>query len=316
MKTESLISGSRHLIKQSMRFIVVLVLAMGCSSCSTSLQTRVSGNLGKLSSLQTVAILPVGVNSNRQMEMARMFRQNLYAQLLSPSKFCLLEPYVVDGLLKQNGLMDPSEYPQLDPIKFGEILGVDAVLISRINKLEKSYYLIHSSIELSASAQLIDTRSGEILWQAEQTEMDIQGILKIPTGMTAAVIAPIYLMINKLKIREMTSKMVTKLTSIVRHPDEVNDEKVFDELEIASAWNKEEVEKESGGVYLAQAGRRDYEKDAQTLSVMPLVPLTDWGKHLVPSIAKITKHVNVEKESGLELKPQVITLSKKGAPSI
>ena len=210
-----------------MRFLIVLVLGMGCSACATSLESRVSGNLNKLSPLQTVAILPVGVNSNRQLKMAQMLRRNLYAQL-KPSKFSLLEPYVVDGLLKRNSLMVPAEYAQLDPMKFGEVLGVDAVLISKVNKIEKSYYLIHSSIELSVSVQMIDTRSGEILWQAEQTEIDIQGILKIPTGITAAVIAPIYLMVNKLKIREMTSTMVSKLTSIVRHPNEANDGKIFD----------------------------------------------------------------------------------------
>jgi len=273
MKKERSASGAGRLFQQGMRYMVVLVLAMVCSACATSLETRVSGNLNKLSPLQTVAILPVEVKSDRQMDMARMFRQNLHAQLRS-SKFSLLEPYIVDGLLKRNGLMTPAGYAQLDPMRFGEVLGVDAVLISRINRMEKSYFLIHSSIKLSVSVLMVDTRSGEILWQAEQTELDIQGILKIPTGMAAAVIAPIYMMTNKLKLREMTSTMVTKLTSVVRHPDEANDGIFFDGAEIASAWNN--------GVG---------EKETQTVSGKPLVPLKDWVKHQIPSTVQVSKHV-------------------------
>lgn len=298
IKEERSVFGAGRFFLQDMRFLIVMVLAMGCSACATNLQARVSGNLNKLSSTQTVAILPVEVKSDRQMEMARMLRQNMHAQL-RPSKFTLLEPYVVDGLLKRNGLMAPAEYAQLDPMKFGEALGVDAVLISRINKMEKSYLLVHSSIELSVSVQMVDTRSGEILWQAEQTEWDIEGILKVPTGIVAAVVAPIYLMTNKLKLRKMTSTMVAKLTSIIMHPNEASGGKIFDVLEIASAWNN-------------GAG----EKETQIVPGKPLTPLKDWVKSLVYSTNPVSKSVNVEKEPGLEANPQVTTVGEKRDPSV
>ncbi len=75
------------------RVLLVLALAIGVSACSNNLQTRVSGNLGKLSSLQTIAILPVEVQSDEQMEMATMFRQNLHANLRQ-SSFKVLEHYL------------------------------------------------------------------------------------------------------------------------------------------------------------------------------------------------------------------------------
>jgi hypothetical protein len=226
----------RLINRNNTQWAVVLVLAFGLSACTNSLQTRVSGNLGKLSSLQTVAILPVEVQSNQQMDMAKVFRQSLHANLRQ-SSFKLLEHYIVDGQLKKHNLMDPSKYGELDPMKFGEALGVDAVLISRINRVQKSYLLIHSSIEFCVSVEMIDTRSGEILWVAEQTESEIQGIAKIPTGITAAVIAPIYLVTNKLKLNELTATMVNKLTSVVKNPHEADTEKTFDEPKIASSWN-------------------------------------------------------------------------------
>ncbi len=221
---------------KKMRVLLVLALAVGFSACTNNLQTRVSGNLSKLSSLHTVAILPVEVQSDEQMEMATMFRQNLHANLRQ-STFKVLEHYIVDGQLKNHNLMDPSKYGELDPMIFGEALGVDAVLLSRINRIQKTYFLIHSSIEISVSVEMIDTRTGEILWVAEQTELDIQGIAKIPTGMAAAVIAPIYLVTNKLKVNELTATMVDKLTSIVKYPSEANPERTFNEPKIATAWN-------------------------------------------------------------------------------
>ena len=135
---------------------------LSLSACSTDLQTRVSGNLDQLSQKQTIAILPVEFVDKSQREAANMFRRSLYANL-KESEFNLLEPYLVDGLLKKNGLTQPEKFSQVNPMHLGEVLGVDAVLISRVNKVQRTYLILHSSIELSVSLQMVDTRTGEIL---------------------------------------------------------------------------------------------------------------------------------------------------------
>lgn len=207
-------------------------IALSVSACASDLQTKVAGNLMALSKNQTVAILPIETSDAGQKEMAEMFRLGLYANL-KQSKFQLLERYVVDGLLKQNKLTDPSNYLTINPMQFGEILGVDAIVFSRINKVERSYLVIHSSIELSVSVQMVDTRSGEILWRAEQTEKDFSGIGKIPTGITTAILAPIQFVTNKFNLRRMTSNMVDKLTSLIKHPGEASEESQFEAPVIA-----------------------------------------------------------------------------------
>ena len=196
------------------------------------MQTRVAGHLTALSKNQTVAILPVETSDPGQKEMAKMFRQGLYANL-KQSEFHLLERYVIDGLLKQNKLTDPSTLLAINPMQFGEILGVDAIVFSRINKVERSYFVLHSSIELSVSVQMVDTRSGEILWRAEQTEQDFSGIGKIPTGITTALLAPIQFVTNKFNLSRMTSNMVDKLTVLVKHPNEADRENQFEKPIIA-----------------------------------------------------------------------------------
>ena len=210
----------------------MLLLVTLVSACASDLQTKVSGHLNGLSKHQTVAILPVEASDAGQKEMAKMFRQGLYANL-KQSKFNLLEKYIVDGLLKQNHLNDPKSFLNINPMQFGEILGADAILFSRINKVERSYFIVHSSIELSVSVQMVDTRTGEILWRAEQTEHDFSGIGKIPTGITTALIAPIQFITNKFNLSKMTSKMVDKLTALVKKPENAVKETKFKETVIA-----------------------------------------------------------------------------------
>jgi cell division septation protein DedD len=218
---------------------ILLVFWLSLSACSTNLQTRVSGNLEQLSPKQTIAILPVEFGEKSHRQAANMFRQSLFANL-KDLEFNLLEPYLVDGLLKKNGLTQPEKFTQLNPMHLGEVLGVDAVLISRVNKVQRAYLILHSSIELSVSLQMVDTRTGEILWRAEQTESDFQGLGKIPTGITAAVLAPIYFVTNKLNLNRLTSKMVDKLTTVLKNPvDTTNKEETFKEPVITAAASRD-----------------------------------------------------------------------------
>ena len=215
-----------------LKILLTFFVALSVSACANDLQTKVAGNLKALSKDQTVAILPIETSDPGQKEMAKLFRQGLHANL-KQSKFNLLERYLIDGLLKQNNLTDPSNFLAINPMQFGEILGVDAIVFSRINKVERSYLVLHSSIELSVSVQMVDTRSGEILWRAEQTEQDFSGIGKIPTGITTAILAPIQFVTNKFNLSRMTSNMVDKLTALIKHPGEAHNENKFKEPVIA-----------------------------------------------------------------------------------
>ena len=231
----SLTQSFGHTVKVAL----VLMLTLTFTACTTSLQSKVAGNLNHVSEQQqSVAILPVEILKKDQKETARMLRQGLYAHL-KESNFNLIERYIVDGLLKQHGLNNPADFLKINPMQFAEILGADAVLISRVNKVERSYLVVHSSIEIGVSAQLVDTRTGEILWRAEQTEQDYQGIAKIPTGISSAVLGPIRFVTNKLNLRRLTSKLVEKLTAIVKNPEDAEKRETFEEPLIASTTTRD-----------------------------------------------------------------------------
>jgi hypothetical protein len=187
------------------------------SACAGGPQTRVWGNLNHISPGQTVAILPIEVLDADHQEVADHFRKNLYANLRQ-SHLTLLEPYVVDALLEQHRVVDPARLRQLSPLQLGEILGVDALVFSRINKVNRSYMVLHSSMEVGASVKMVDTRTGETLWAAKRTESDFSGLAKIPTGMSSVLLAPIAFILNEAHLKEMTTAMAGAMTSALSAP--------------------------------------------------------------------------------------------------
>ena len=304
---------AKHIPTLSRSLGVILLLTL-IPACASDLQTKVSGHLNGLSKHQTVAILPVEASNVGHKEMANMFRQGLYANL-KQSKFNLLEKYIIDGLLKQNHLNDPGSFLNINPMQFGEILGADAIVFSRINKVERSYLIVHSSIELSVSVQMVDTRTGEILWRAEQTEHDFSGIGKIPTGITTALLAPIQFVTNKFNLSKMTSKMVDKLTALVKKPENAQKETQFENTVISknattdlkkieevqqlkAEWDEKLVMGKGTQISSSQKSQNETQNKKKNLSPPLLI-----GKiqSEVPLKANVRKVVTVETEMGPHL---------------
>ncbi len=306
----------------SVKVALVLMLTLTFTACTTSLQSKVAGNLNHVSEQQqSVAILPVEIIKKDQKETAKMLRRGLYAHL-KESNFNLIERYVVDGLLKKHGLNNPADFLKINPMRFAEILGADAVLISRVNKVKRSYLVVHSSIEIGVSAQLVDTRTGEILWRAEQTEQDYQGIAKIPTGISSAILGPIRFVTNKLNLRRITSKLVDKLTAIVKNPKDAKQKETFEEPLIASSTARD-LEK----IKTVNDLEAEWAEDSAAYTKVPLPTKTQKNFQEGPALARQRfapetremnpKHINwVPRKMGLQpmvLESQVQTLGK---PSI
>lgn len=212
---------NKHLSNSEARNKWQWALLMGLlifSACSTGSQSKVSGNLKYLAKNQTVAILPVEVTENDQKETAAMFRRSLFANLVQ-ARFNVQERYIVDSQLNQAGLTDPAQYRAVGITRLGEILGADAIVFSKINKVERTYLIIHSSLNVGISTEMVDTRTGEVLWQGEESSSDFSGIAKIPTGIFSAITAPVYFITNKLNLRKMTSEITERLTAAIKKPD-------------------------------------------------------------------------------------------------
>jgi hypothetical protein len=71
---------------------------------------------------------------------------------------------VVDALMKENGLPTPGEMHQVSLSKLREVFGADAVLYVTVEDWGQRYRVLDSSTIVRAHAALVDTASGETIW--------------------------------------------------------------------------------------------------------------------------------------------------------
>lgn len=75
---------------------------------------------------------------------------------------------VVDAYLKENGLPGPDEMHGVALDKIRSIIGADAVLYIMIEEWGQKYIAIQSMTVITAHAKLVDTATGQVLWQGKQ----------------------------------------------------------------------------------------------------------------------------------------------------
>ncbi|WP_272522011.1 DUF799 domain-containing protein [Providencia sp. PROV202] len=76
---------------------------------------------------------------------------------------------VVEETFKQNGLMNAGDIQAVPAAKLREIFGNDAILYLSITEYGTSYQVIASDTRVTASAKLVDARTGTLLWSGSAT---------------------------------------------------------------------------------------------------------------------------------------------------
>ena len=74
---------------------------------------------------------------------------------------------VVDSLMKENGVPSPAEMHAIPLDKLTQHIGADAVLYVTIDEWGQKYEIISSRVVVRATMKLVDSRTGELLWDAE-----------------------------------------------------------------------------------------------------------------------------------------------------
>ena len=89
---------------------------------------------------------------------------------------------VVEQLMRKNGLPTPAEMNDIPLEKIRQFIGADAVLYTTINNWGQKYEVIQSKTIVSADLRLVNTQTGEQIWQGRahatrSSGMSNQGIL-------------------------------------------------------------------------------------------------------------------------------------------
>ncbi|AJI94911.1 hypothetical protein BD65_530 [Yersinia ruckeri] len=88
---------------------------------------------------------------------------------LAEAGYYVMPVAVVEETFRQNGLTAPEDIRGVSAEKLRQIFGADAVLYLDITEYGSSYMVITSETRVTASAKLVDLRTGKELWSASAT---------------------------------------------------------------------------------------------------------------------------------------------------
>ncbi len=81
--------------------------------------------------------------------------------------------FLTRDILNDLGLTDEGLISSVAPQRFKEVFGADAVLYVTIEAWTTQYLVLASNVRVTAKYKLVDTDSGEVLW--EQTHTAVEG---------------------------------------------------------------------------------------------------------------------------------------------
>lgn len=88
---------------------------------------------------------------------------------LAEAGYYVMPVSLVAETFKQNGVTEPAEMHAIDRAKLREIFGADAALYLTVTKYGTTYMVFDSAAVVSASAKLVDLKTGQELWSGSAT---------------------------------------------------------------------------------------------------------------------------------------------------
>ncbi|MBP0591353.1 DUF799 domain-containing protein [Paraburkholderia sp. LEh10] len=96
----------------------------------------------------------------------------------------------MEETFRHNGLTTPNDIQSVAPDKLRQIFGADAAVYTKITQYGSKYMVVDSTTVVSASAKLVDLRSGDTLWQgsASATGKELGANFGANTGLIGALV--------------------------------------------------------------------------------------------------------------------------------
>ena len=146
----------------------LLTLLVGCAPTRT-----VDYSAFKQARPRSILVLPPLNESPDVKATYSMLSQVTYP--LAEAGYYVVPVALADETFRQNGLSNAGDIHQVSPAKLHEIYGADAGLYVTVSEYGTSYMLISSATVVTASAKLIDLKSGTTLWTGSATASSEEG---------------------------------------------------------------------------------------------------------------------------------------------
>jgi hypothetical protein len=146
----------------SIKLLSVLSIVATLSACAPTV-TRPDYTAFKKSQPRSILVLPP-VNETSDVG-ATYGMLSQMTQPLAEAGYYVVPVAVMDETFKQNGLTNAAEIQNVSAAKLREIFGADAALYTKVSQYGSVYQVVDSTTIVSASAKLVDLRTGDVLWQ-------------------------------------------------------------------------------------------------------------------------------------------------------
>lgn len=111
----------------------------------------------------TILVLPV-INETTAADAPIAFSSTILHPLVERGYYVYPLPATLE-LLQANGIYEGGQLETVVPARFHELLGVDSLLYVTLHAWDTNYAVIASSVEVAMTFRLVDTQTGETLWE-------------------------------------------------------------------------------------------------------------------------------------------------------
>ncbi len=94
---------------------------------------------------------------------------------LAEAGYYVMPVTLVNETFRQNGLEVAADMHAVPAAKLREIFGADTALYIKVKRYGTTYMVISSASVVSADAQLVDLRTGDVLWTGQATASSEEG---------------------------------------------------------------------------------------------------------------------------------------------
>lgn len=114
---------------------------------------------------RSIGVLPVQ-NETVDLDASKAFRSKIFSKILSKG---YQSPPVeeIDSKLDKRDIREAGQLGSMLPQEIGEYINTDAVLYTIVTEWSTVYLVRYAAITVGARFQLIDTNTGEQLWESE-----------------------------------------------------------------------------------------------------------------------------------------------------
>lgn len=166
--------------------LLTLALTLIVTGCSTNKTPPADYSAFRESKPRSILVLPPQ-NQSPEVNASHSLLSSVTLPL-AESGYYVFPVAVVEETFKQNGATNPNDISAIPLKKMHEIFGADAVMYITITDYGTSYQVISSETRVTATARLVDLRSGKELWKGSASASSNEGQRDNGTGLLAMLI--------------------------------------------------------------------------------------------------------------------------------